>query len=93
MDARYFLDEAQMWEVRAMVRGISKRGREIWEAMRVHGWMVLSALGSKAQSPMELLPFGWDKKEEVSKEEMEKDKAELERMLKEAREWNRRKGA
>ena len=53
--------------------------------MRMHAWMILSALGSKAGSPEELLEFWWEHSEEASKDDEEK----LARMRQWAEEWNK----
>ena len=55
--------------------------------MRMHAWMILSALGSKAGSPEELLRFAWER--ETDAEEQNDDEEELARMREWAEEWNK----
>lgn len=73
------------WEIRSFLAGLRRRERSGWRMMRMHAWMILVALGSKAGSPEELLKFGW----EYSEEAAEDDEEELARMRKWAEEWNK----
>lgn len=85
MDRTVFFDEMAWWEIRAFLAGLRRRERAGWQMMRMHAWMILSALGSKAGSPEELLQFGWEHAEDAA----EDDEEELARMRKWAEEWNK----
>lgn len=85
MDRTVFFDEMTWWEIRSFLAGLRRRERSGWQMMRMHAWMILSALGSKAGSPEELLKFGWEHSEEASQD----DEEELARMRKWAEDWNK----
>lgn len=87
VDRAVFLNEMEWWEIRSFLAGLRRRERSGWQMMRMHAWMILSALGSKAGSPEDLLPFSW---EHANGAEAQKDdEAELARMREWAEEWNK----
>ena len=85
-----FLEEMQWWEIRRFLAGMRRRERSGWNQTRMLAWMVLSALGSKAEKPSDLLPFWWEEvKEEVDEEE---EKRKVEELRRWAEEYNRVNG-
>ncbi len=85
-----FLERMQWLEIRRYIAGLRRRERAGWSMTRLHAWLVLSALGCKAGSPEEFLPFHWERQEED--EENEEDEAErLEALRQWAEDYNRRK--
>ena len=66
MPRREFLYDIEFWEARRILRGYSKRGRDLWSVMRWHAYNIMSAIPycdlKKAgiHSPTDLIKFPWD---------------------------------
>lgn len=59
--------------------------------MRMHAWIITTALGGKADSPMEMMPLPWEsEKEEKSAEEAAAEEEQLEALRQWALEQNKK---
>lgn len=81
---KYILDEMEWYEVKAVLDYQHYAYKDVWEANRLTSFVVSKMLGSKIETPNDLMPFYWeeedtDEKETASKEQME----ELRRRAKE----------
>lgn len=80
------LDDLKLWQIRSIIRGYQKRHREQWHQTRFLAWIVANGFGGKIDTPEELITFSWEEHQEM--EEFDAD--ELQRMVEEAREHNRK---
>ncbi len=86
MTRREFMDEMTWWEIKSYLQGMRRRERAGWQMMRMHAWMILSALGGKAERPEDLIQYWWETEPE---EKQEDDPEDLARLRRWAEEWNK----
>jgi len=70
---------------------MNNRYHSQWESARWHGWLITSSLAGKnstIESPQELVSFPWEKRKDKFKEE--EDEEQLQILLQEAREYNKK---
>lgn len=80
------LDTLRLWQIRAIIRGYQKRHREQWHQTRFLAWIVANGFGGKIDQPEELVTFSWEEHQQMD----DFDADELQRMVEEAREHNRK---
>lgn len=66
LDAGYVMDQLELWELPALLKGLEQRTRERMEHSRLFTWLIMLPHLSRdaADSPEKILPFPWEKPEE-----------------------------
>ena len=95
MSAAHFLDDATFYEVKAFLDGAAQRIYDDYNRTRLLMFTVVKALGSKLESPEELLHLDGDpkpKERHIDSEELEKLKQMAKQIeLKNVRDTNKTK--
>lgn len=82
IDAEYFLDRMQSYELDAIINGIENKQRPSWEQTRMIMYMIAQCNSTKSLNPIDILKFNWDEvKEETNWDEV-KEAREILKQLK-----------
>lgn len=71
----HFFYDMTLTEASAFMRGLQRKEQDEWERTRQLAYRIVQVNCTKELTPKEVMPFVWDKKEEV-----EVDETELERL-------------
>lgn len=81
IDAGYFMDKMQMYELQPILSNLYKKNKDSWEQTRLLAYMIVQVKTTQAIKQEDILKFAWDEKPDTSITESEieilKNKAQL----------------
>lgn len=54
------MHDMKHWQISSTITAYRRRHHQLWESTRWQTYILLSALGSKVNTPQDLLPLPWD---------------------------------
>lgn len=78
-----FLNELQLWQIRAIIRGYMKSKRDSWIQTRLLAFVFAKIMGCDVDEPETFVKFPWEE-ETISKKDIE----DLKKMVEEAKRKN-----
>lgn len=66
IDAAYFMDKMQMYELQPILSNLYRKNKDSWEQTRLIGYILAQSNSTKTIKQEDILKFAWDEKPDTA---------------------------